>query len=766
MQILRAHAIKKADNIAYAMAVIVALLCLSAGFGSQIDDMLREQRQEIHKKEPSGKIGIIAIDDQSIAEIGAFPWSRATHGQLIEKLQGSGIERLAFDVAFVTESQDPAADDRLADAIGDSRFPVALALPTIDSGEVDSSSMKGNPPIDKLTERGGVPVSIWFEMNKEGAVERIPTGWMIDESLTPTIAGWLADVPARIATLPIDWSISDKDMPTYSYSDILENGARPEMEGMSLIVGAHSSILGDSYAIPGGRITPGARIHAVGAETLVSGALPVAPVYAATLIVLLLAATAMLTSKTYKHYVTYGAILVSLPAAQWELARNGIVDISVGSAMVTMIFLLIVTVLIHMIRYFYSRMTENEGTGIPNLTAMKLGSHDPGATLVMSIRNHVDIISELGPEGRDRVMAKVAKLLEMGSNGRTIYQVDASTFAWRGSNDIDHEITQIESLLVMLRTGVSFGQGKVDIHAMAGIEKNHSLSIERSVSNAMIASTRAAERGIAWEIYEATDSEEMWKISVVSEISNAIENEDLWVAYQPKVDSSNGAIIGAEALVRWKHPTRGDVRPDAFIPLLEKANRTDDLTRFMLNRAVSDFSQMPGCTVAVNASPLMIGTGKLYAMVKDALERNDFDSSCLTVEVTESERFTRQESIKELEDIKALGVKISIDDYGMGNSTVNYLKILPADELKIDRSFISNMLTSHSDRIVVGSTIRLAHEMGLKVVAEGVESADIQTCLREMGCDFIQGYHTGRPVCIEEYMDFARIVNKHRKRTA
>ena len=253
---------------------------------------------------------------------------------------------------------------------------------------------------------------------------------------------------------------------------------------------------------------------------------------------------------------------------------------------------------------------------------------------------------------------------------------------------------------------------------------------------------------------------------MVSEISTAIENEDLWVAYQPKVDSSDGTVIGAEALVRWKHPTRGDVRPDAFIPLLEKANRTDDLTRFMLNRAVSDFSHMPGCTVAVNVSPLMIGTGRLSAMVKEAIARNDFDPSCLTVEVTESERFTREESIRELEDIKALGVKISIDDYGMGNSTVNYLKILPADELKIDRSFISNMLTSHSDRIVVGSTIRLAHEMGLKVVAEGVESAEIQTCLREMGCDFIQGYHTGRPVCIEEYMDFSRIVNSHRRKTA
>ena len=759
MKILRDETMQKATIIAFALAFIVAIASVAMGSGRNIDDILREQRYSLVEENASGQIGIISIDDKSIRELGTFPWTRSTHAELIQSLQGSGIDRLAFDIAFMTESENPVHDQKLAAAITESEFPVAIAVPTIDDGTVDSSNMQGNYPIPLLTDAGAEPVSIWFEMNDDGAVEHIPNGNMLDGEMVPSIAGWLADAPAQIQSTRINWSIEDQKLPTYSYSDILKNELPSQLEGMSLIIGADSSMLGDSYAIPVGRIMAGARIHAMGSEAIIAGNPKVFPEYLAIAFALIIAIFAARSTSLPGRYATYSGLILAVPLAQWQFEQSGVAELPVGSTIITMAFLLVATAAIQGLRYFYSRMTQNEGTGIPNLTAMKMARHDLGMTLSITIKNHVDIVSELGSEGRDRVMAKVAQRLEMGSNGRTIYQIDSSTFAWKGGNDLDHEVTQIESLLALLRAGVGYGKGNIDIHASAGIEKDPHLSVDRAVTNAVIASTRATERGISWEIYEANDNEEHWKISVVSEISRAIENEDLWVAYQPKVDSGDGSIIGAEALVRWRHPTRGDVRPDAFIPLLEKANRTDDLTRFMMNSAVRDFSLMPGCTVAVNVSPLMIGSGKLFEMVKEALSRYDFNPSCLTIEVTESERFTQAKSIKELEDIKALGVKISIDDYGMGNSTVNYLKILPADELKIDRSFISNMLTSHSDRIVVGSTIRLAHEMGLKVVAEGVESAEIQTCLKEMGCDFIQGYHTGRPVAFEDYMDFARVVN-------
>ena len=767
MKNLKGEAVQKAGIIAFALAALVAISSFMTGAGGGFDDLMRQQRYALADDvEASGRIGMIAIDDRSLRDIGAFPWTRSTHAELIEKLQGSGIDGLAFDIAFFTEAPDAIHDRNLADAIRDSEFPIALAVPTIDDGLIDATNMEGNYPLETLTDAGAEQVSIWLNMDGRGAVEYINTVNTLDGEPMQTIAGWLAKGSGPDERIRINWSLDDEKIANYSYSDILENGPTEEMKGMRLIIGADSSMLGDAYAIPSGHLMAGARIHAMGAESIVAGRTPVIPEWAILLATLLLTAILTLAARATTRYSTCAGALLTMPVMQWELERNGIAEVAIGSSMMTIAFLIVATGALHVIRYFYGRMTQNEGTGIPNLMAMKMASHDPGMTIAFSVRNHIDIVSELGSEGRDRIMAKVAQRLEMGSNGRTIYQIDASTFAWRGGNDIDHETTQIESLLALLRGGVSFGNGAIDILANAGIEQQADIGVEQAVTNAVIAANRATERGISWEIYESTDNEEHWKITVLSEISRAIEDGDLWVAYQPKVDSSDGRVIGAEALVRWRHPTRGDVRPDAFIPLLEKANRTDELTQFMLNKAVEDFSRMPGCTVAVNVSPLIIGTGKLCRMVREALEGSDFDPACLTLEVTESERFGRVESIRELEEIKRLGPKISIDDYGMGNSTVNYLKILPADELKIDRSFISNMLTSHSDRIVVGSTIRLAHEMGLKVVAEGVESAEIQACLHEMGCDFIQGYHTGRPVGIDEYMAFSGNVNSRTRKRA
>ena len=751
MQNIKGKAVQRAGLIAFTLTALVAITLFATGTGASIDNVMREQRYNFTDDvEASGTVGMISIDDRSLRDLGSFPWTRSTHADLINSLQGAGVAGLAFDIAFFTDAPAKIDDENLANAIRNSDFPVALAVPTIDDGNIDIENMEGNYPLEKFSSAGAENVSIWMTMNEDGAVDHMNSVNMLDDKPMPTISGWLAKATTS-ERVRIDWSLDDDKINNFSYSDILTNGPTEEMRGMRLIVGADSSMLGDAYAVPSGNLMAGARIHAMAAETHIKGANPVIPEQTVMLIVMALLMGLSFLANAPTRYIACAASLIALPTIQWQLEGRDIAEITIGSSMLTIMFLIVASTSLHVLRYFYGKITQNEGTGIPNLIAMKVAAHDPGMTIALSVRNHIDILSELGGEGRDKIMAKLARCIEMGSNGRIIYQVDSSTFAWRGGNDLDIELGNIETLLTLLRPGISYGNGNIDIHVTIGIEQNSSLGAEQSVTNATIACNRAADRGIAWEVYESGDNAEHWKISVVSEITTAIANEDLWVAYQPKVDSVTGKVMGAEALVRWKHPTRGDVRPDAFIPLLEKANRTDELTRYMLNKAIRDFTTIPDCSIAVNVSPLMVGKGKLLGMVNRALEIHDFDPKRLTIEVTESERFTAESAVEELEAIHKLGVKISIDDYGMGNSTVNYLRILPADELKIDRSFISNVLANRSDKMVVASTINLAHEMGLKVVAEGVESAEIQAYLQELRCDFIQGYHTGKPVNFDEF---------------
>ena len=755
MQNIKGKAVQRAGLIAFTLTALVAITLFATGTGASIDNVMREQRYNFTDDvEASGTVGMISIDDRSLRDLGSFPWTRSTHADLINSLQGAGVAGLAFDIAFFTDAPAKIDDENLANAIRNSDFPVALAVPTIDDGNIEelvkTDGMKGNYPLIEFTNAGADPVSIWMNMNEDGAVEHMNAVTILDDKPLPTISSWLANTSSA-ERVRIDWSLDDEEIKKYSYSDIVTNGPTEEMRGMRLIVGADSSMLGDAYAVPSGHLMAGARIHAMAAETHIKGANPVISEQTVMLIVMALLMALTFLANAPTRYAASAASLIALPAIQWQLESSNIAEITIGSSMLTIMFLLVASASLHVLRYFYGKITQNEGTGIPNLLAMRVAAHDPGMTIALSVRNHIDILSELGSEGRDKIMAKLARCIELGSNGRIIYQVDASTFAWRGGNDLDIELGNIETLLTLLRPGISYGNGNIDIHVTVGIEQNSSLGAEQSVTNATIACNRAADRGIAWEVYESGDNAEHWKISVVSEITTAIANEDLWVAYQPKVDSVTGKVMGAEALVRWKHPTRGDVRPDAFIPLLEKANRTDELTRYMLNKAIRDFTTISDCSIAVNVSPLMVGNGKLLSMVKNALDTTGFEPARLTIEVTESERFAAESALEELDAIHQLGVKISIDDYGMGNSTVNYLRILPADELKIDRSFISNVLANRSDKMVVASTINLAHEMGLKVVAEGVESAEIQAYLKELRCDFIQGYHTGKPVGFDEF---------------
>ena len=772
MNLQRDEADRKANVLAFAFVALATMFAVIGQLGSGIDRDVRSMRYAISDKDPSGNIALVAMDEKSINEIGVYPWPRGTHGRLIEQLQGKGIERLGFDVAFVSDAPNPEDDARFSGAIAASEFPVGLAVPGDDTGgnttgDGEGNVVKGVWPNNIFTDAGAETFSIWTDLNDDGQFEHAPHSNIVDGKPLIPMAKWLANLPVSEGRYLVDWDLDQRDIPTYSYTDIL-NGRIPaeELRGKILLVGADASRLGDFLPISTGEYVAGARAQIIAAETISSGHPAELDSMIVAVTTLLFAGICMTTLLNGSRYFVIAAIGGGLIVLQIFLESKGIAIIPIGDSMLVLVSAAIACVTLDVIRYFYSRMTRNEGTGLPNLLAMKRAPQEPCSTIVLNISNHLDILSELGSEGRDKVMTKVAQRIELGSRGKNVYQIDSSSFAWRGSGHSEDDIEQVEAIQALLRAGVSYANATIDIFANAGIDVDLEASIEQAVNNAGIAANRANSRGISWEIYKEDDTDEHWKISVVSEITTAIEKGHLWVAYQPKVDSKTSNVIGAEALVRWKHPTRGDIRPDAFIPLLEKANRTEDLTRFMFERAMEDFSKLDGCTVAVNVSPLMIGEGKLLKMVKASLQKTGFKPGRLTVEITESERFTNPRAVAELEDVRKLGVKISIDDYGMGNSTVNYLRILPADELKIDRSFISNVLANKSDRVVVASTINLAHEMGLKVVAEGVESADIQAYLNELHCDFIQGYHTGRPVGFDEFLEAAKMANGDNNKVA
>jgi diguanylate cyclase (GGDEF)-like protein len=246
-------------------------------------------------------------------------------------------------------------------------------------------------------------------------------------------------------------------------------------------------------------------------------------------------------------------------------------------------------------------------------------------------------------------------------------------------------------------------------------------------------------------------------LSLKSELREAIQKDQLCLHYQPQIDHRTQRIVGLEALVRWQHPQRGFLAPDTFIPQAEEAGLIGPLTLWVLKSALARQAalQQQGLllNMAVNLSARNLHDLELPASVRRLLRESGVDPRYLTLEITESAVMSNpSDGLTILSELDRMGVKLAIDDFGTGYSSLAYLKRLPVDELKIDKSLVTDMEVNENDAVIVRSTIDLAHNLGLKVTAEGVETQDVWDTLSILGCDQSQGYFMGRPMS-EEKLD-------------
>jgi EAL domain-containing protein (putative c-di-GMP-specific phosphodiesterase class I) len=233
------------------------------------------------------------------------------------------------------------------------------------------------------------------------------------------------------------------------------------------------------------------------------------------------------------------------------------------------------------------------------------------------------------------------------------------------------------------------------------------------------------------------------------------------VVFQPQLDMASGRIVGVEALVRWHHPVRGRVMPDAFIELAENSGLIGQVTTYVLDQSlltVATLDRMGHVLhMSVNLSARHLSDLSLPGRVEEALIAHGVGPERLTLEVTETGILSDPVRADEVVGhLRAMGVGIAVDDYGTGHASLTYLKRLAIDELKIDKSFVSEMNDNPSDLKIVRSTIALGHELGLRIVAEGVEDSSTLEQLAEMGCDVAQGWFIGHPLSQRQLLDRLR----------
>jgi EAL domain-containing protein (putative c-di-GMP-specific phosphodiesterase class I) len=263
---------------------------------------------------------------------------------------------------------------------------------------------------------------------------------------------------------------------------------------------------------------------------------------------------------------------------------------------------------------------------------------------------------------------------------------------------------------------------------------------------------QAKHRGVRHTRYDpGQDPHSLARLSLMSDLRHATERNELSLHYQPKIDVRTQRVVGVEALLRWQHPRHGMVPPDTFIAQAEQTGIIKPLTDWILNEALCQCAEwnaagMP-LSVAVNLSARVLQDPQLPRQVAAMLERHAVGADQLELEITETAIMSDPvRATQVLTELDAMGVHLSIDDFGTGYTSLAQLKRLPVDEVKIDRSFVLNMLRDANDAMIVQSIVDLAHNMNRSVVAEGVESKKILDALADLGCDIAQGYYFSKPI--------------------
>lgn len=365
-------------------------------------------------------------------------------------------------------------------------------------------------------------------------------------------------------------------------------------------------------------------------------------------------------------------------------------------------------------------------------------------------------------------IARVVDKKDNGDSGNVLLESEETTIARLGGDEfaillpnlsgVEGAISVAKRVTDVLDEPVEIDGNVIVVAGTLGISMfpEHGENAESLLRRADVALYVAKHIQNDFSVYDpAYDNNSVKQLALKSELRSAIDEDQMVLFYQPKLDLARGCISSVEALIRWQHPERGMIPPDQFIPLSEQRGLIGPLTEWVIRHALHQYKewQQQGIymQIAVNLSSRVLYDLSLPNKIEKYLTAEQLPPSALSLEITEDATMVDPErALDILNRLKEMGISLSIDDFGTGHSSLSYLKRLPVEELKIDRSFVMDMEESDNDAKIVHATIDLSHNLGLKVVAEGVETETALNMLKQLKCDYAQGYYLSRPVPADE----------------
>ncbi len=741
-------------------ALVLGFLYGISGGIEYFEDGLRVARNHVNERKASGDIVLVQIDEKALREVGRWPWPRGRYAALIDMIGSAKPKQQVHDINFPDKS-DPIQDRLLAEAIQRRGNVVLPYLPRAGARDGQLEDLRPLPEFRKNARLG--TIGVWYNYANEAWL--LPRGAYQGTTLIPSFAAILADQPQSLdETFRVNYAFAPDSIPTVSAADVLAGRVDSRvLKDKTVVVGTTAERLGDQFRIPGWGKASGVYIHIFGAETLKAGR-PIDLGWVPAFLLAAASAIAALKLRGPRGPMLLAGVSLGMLTVPITLERSQIfADITAG-------LLVIIWVATGVgLQNVKRRGLTNPTSGLPNLLAFRKAAHERDRPLVVArIINYPQIVSTLAPAEERSLVEQIVARLKVGSEISTIYQGDEGIFAWTvpAETAIGHHV---EALAALFRSPAKVLGKKYDIAISFGVEIGNSPSQANRLNSALVAAEEATAEGLRWKYHDPEQLKDAeWRLSLLSQLDDAIDQGQVWVAYQVQVDLKTNRLRGAEALARWTHPEKGPISPTEFIAAAEQNDRIEKLTFYVLDKAVQSAAKINRehgpFDMAVNLSARMLGDKTLPSQVRKILERHGLEPARLTLELTETAALASGADTSPLFGLRDLGVKISIDDYGTGLSTLEYLKKVPASEIKIDQSFVKSMRDHRSDLVMVQSTIALAHSLGRTVVAEGVESRELLDMLVAMKCEVAQGFIIGRPSSLTDLLK--RLAGERKRRAA
>jgi len=729
--------------------------------------LVKVARDSNRAPELSSDVVVVGIDLKSYKENSQWPWPRSDHAKILNKLNSFGVERVFFDIFFLKGSL-PKEDAILAKSIAESRAQVFLPAMFVEN-ESNGFDRVGSEPMF-LTHASEVSINVWY--NSIGQVTEIPYRFEGGGHNLQAMSAVIAGVDGKpFEMFPVDYAFDWNQIPMVSAVDILEGRVEgSKLAGKTVVYGIYTKEFGDTYIEPGGKQIPGLATQVLGANLLMQGRPIVVEKWIPIVIALIIS---VLMVFFFRSSWGIAGSLVMIPATFYFSVMLDSQFIYVENLPAFLIFLFAAAY--HRASMYIDRLDigrrTNRDSGMENRDALAEDLRDANryAIVATKVSDYDLLLNSLSSEDLSSLLSALRRRLSLVCT-KTYQGSDGSLYFAIKSLDADELQDSLEGARAMFLKPIEVGSRVIPIETAFGFDTQTDLPMDQRLSNALVAATAARESKASVLRYNPSMREaELSHIALFENVGIGLKKNQFVLAFQGQLSLNAGTVLSAEALVRWVHPTRGIVSPGEFMPVIEKSSLIHEFTIHVIELAIDALLSIkrvaPDFQLSINVPPILLSDDEFIDEAYNLIVNSALPNRAFILELTErGVLHDKLSGIAAMKRFVAAGIEFSIDDFGTANSNIELLRSVPATELKIDQSFVRGMISSQQDRSLVQSVIAMAHNLNFSVVAEGVETAQEQQILADMGCDKIQGFYHSKPLMLKDFMPYLSRSMMHTRR--